>query len=116
MKEKNRFFVSALAAIFIFLVTLSVFVNFYIPNNPENRESDENNNSTGNEFGCRTYDGYSWNETDEACVNEGEKQSRYYINKNSEFCKGIQFLCIEGYEPFYNKNGCGCETIATTQD
>lgn len=33
----------------------------------------------------------------------------YYVKKDAEACKSIRFKCKEGFEPFFNETGCGCE-------
>ncbi len=41
-------------------------------------------------------------------LNEGDKN---YIGNSKEECSLIKFMCTEGYEPFFDEKGCGCQKI-----
>jgi hypothetical protein len=32
-----------------------------------------------------------------------------YVSRDPEQCAAIRFFCEEGYQPFFNDCGCGCE-------
>ena len=34
-----------------------------------------------------------------------------YVGRSAEECSRIQVLCIEGFERFDDKNGCGCQEV-----
>lgn len=34
-----------------------------------------------------------------------------YVSKSPEQCAAIRFFCEEGYQPFFNDCGCGCEPV-----
>lgn len=41
------------------------------------------------------------------CLVDGKN----YVSTDPEECKLIKFMCIEGKQPFFDENGCGCEPI-----
>lgn len=40
--------------------------------------------------------------------------SKIYVSHDPDTCATIHFFCETGYEPFFNKCGCGCQPAATT--
>ncbi len=40
-----------------------------------------------------------------------DSEIKKYIGKNKEECRAINFLCIQGMEPFIDECGCGCKNI-----
>lgn len=35
-----------------------------------------------------------------------------YVSRDPQQCAAIRFTCPEGFEPFFNDCGCGCQPIA----
>lgn len=49
---------------------------------------------------------------DGVCVPDGcgcEEPGRRYVSRDPEECKVVFFLCEEGFTPFFDECGCGCE-------
>jgi len=36
---------------------------------------------------------------------------KIYVSNDTEQCKVIRYMCVQGKQPFSNENGCGCEPI-----
>jgi hypothetical protein len=37
--------------------------------------------------------------------------TRRYVSQDPEQCAAIRFFCEEGFQPFFNDCGCGCEPV-----
>ena len=44
-------------------------------------------------------------------LSNNEVPDKNYVGNSAEECSRIQVLCVEGFQRFDDKSGCGCESI-----
>ncbi len=49
--------------------------------------------------------------TERACECDRDDPNRSYVSESPEQCAAITFICVPGFQPFFDACGCGCERI-----
>ncbi len=75
------------------------------------------------EHGCIGSAGYSWCEEKQKCLRAWEENctqaappERKYVGNDTDICSRVRFMCEEGYAPFFDDTGCGCEKDGKASD